>query len=127
MSDKTNNGVVIRELVDILKAKVLCGNELLNNRVQVGCTSDLMSDILTLDLEDILLVTGLTNLQTIRTAEFADVSCVVIVRNKKATQDMISLASESDIVLLECRYSAYKASYLVCEAGLIAVDDIQNL
>ncbi len=114
-------------MVDILKAKVLCGDKLLDNRVQVGCTSDLMSDILTLDLEDILLVTGLTNLQTIRTAEFADVSCVVIVRNKKATQDMIDLAIESELVLLECRYSAYKTSHIVCKAGLIAVDDIQGL
>ncbi len=127
MENKIYNGIKIRELVDILNAKVLCGEELLDNKVDVGCTSDLMSDILTLDLENILLVTGLTNLQTIRTAEFADVSCVVIVRNKKASPEMINLATESDLVLLECRYSAYKTSYLVCEAGLVAVDDIEKL
>jgi hypothetical protein len=48
--------------------------------VQCAFASDLMSDVLTLDCNGVLLVTGLCNMQTIRTAEMADVSCILFVR-----------------------------------------------
>lgn len=115
--------VRIRELANVLEAKVICGDDRLDEEVRIGCTSDLMSDILTLDLENLVLITGLTNLQTIRTAEFADVSCIVLVRNKKASQEMIELANESDLVVMECKYSAFKSTHLVCQAGLLAIED----
>ncbi len=35
MENKTYNGIKIRELIDILNAKVLCGEELLDNKVDV--------------------------------------------------------------------------------------------
>ncbi len=50
-------------------------------------SSDSMSDVLTLDENNILLITGLANLQLIRTAEMADINPVLLAREKQATPD----------------------------------------
>ncbi|HSH52153.1 MAG TPA: DRTGG domain-containing protein [Bacteroidales bacterium] len=108
----------IKEIVNIVDGKVLCGNELLETIVQKGFASDLMSDVLTLDEDDILLITGLANLQAIRTAEMSDITCIIFARNKKVTQDMISLATENQMVLIECPCSVFKTAGKLYNAGI---------
>lgn len=81
-------------------------------------SSDLMSDVLTLDEENILLISGLANVQLIRTAEMADISAVLLARNKKATPEMIELANENGLIILETPYSIYKASGVLYSNGL---------
>ncbi len=81
-------------------------------------SSDLMSDVLTLEEENILLITGLANVQLIRTAEMADINVVLLARGKKATPEMIGLANENGLVILETPYSIYKASGILYSNGL---------
>lgn len=111
----------IREVVDILGAKVVSGQNNLNSEVEFAFASDLMSDVLTIEKDNILLLTGLANLQTIRTAEMSDISNIIFVRQKKATPEMIQLAEENDMILVECDYSMYRASGLLYSAGLMPV------
>ncbi|HKK67568.1 MAG TPA: hypothetical protein VJ946_05125 [Bacteroidales bacterium] len=81
--------------------------------------SDLMSDVLTLDVDDgLILLTGLSTTQTIRTAEMSNVSCVVIARGKRVTNEMIRLAEENDIALISCTSSLYGVSGKLFENGI---------
>ncbi len=89
-----------------------------NRIIRKAFSSDLMSDVLTLDEEHILLITGLTNVQLIRTAEIADIEVVLLARNKKASEEMIRLAEETGLVLLETPYSIFRASGILYENGL---------
>ena len=82
----------------------------------MGYSSDLMSDVLTLDTDNLVLLTGLVNLQAIRTAEMADIKAIVFVRNKKASQEMIDLARENGICLLESPYSLFKSSGMLFQS-----------
>lgn len=91
----------IQRIQELTDASIVCGSEKRENDVQCAFASDLMSDVLTLDCGDVLLVTGLCNLQTIRTAEMAEVSYILFVRGKKVTPDMLELARENNMVLLE--------------------------
>jgi len=68
-----------------------------------------MSDVLILDTNELLLITGLCNIQTIRTAEMADLKCLLIVRNKQVTPDMIALAEENGLTILQSPYSMFRA------------------
>jgi hypothetical protein len=83
-----------------------------------GFCSDLMSDVLTLETDMMLLITGMANLQTIRTAEMADIHYVLLDRNKKATEEMVKLAVESGIVLLETGMSSFRCCGILYSAGL---------
>ncbi|PKQ65187.1 hypothetical protein BZG02_03760 [Labilibaculum filiforme] len=106
------------DVVDKLNAKVICGKNGLNQDIDFGFASDLMSDVLTLDTDNLLLVTGLNNLQTIRTSEMSDISFILFVRDKKVSQEMKELACENNITLIECSYSMFKACAVLYEMGL---------
>ena len=89
----------------------------MEENVERAFASDLMSDVLTLR-ETPMLVTGLCNVQTIRTCDMASLDIVVLVRNKKPTDDMIELAEENDMVLIGTSYSMFKTCGLLFDAGI---------
>lgn len=108
----------IKEIVKIIDGKVVCGEKQMDMDVQKGFASDLMSDVLTLDTDHILLITGLANMQAIRTAEMSDISCIIFARNKKISQDMIDLAAENNMVLIECACSVFKTAGELYKSGI---------
>jgi predicted transcriptional regulator len=108
----------IKEILAVLDAKLLCGEDRLDAEVEFAFASDLMSDVLTTQTENMVLLTGLSNIQAIRTAEMSDIQCVIIVRNKKATPEMINLANESGIIIIECKSSMFKTSGILFQKGL---------
>jgi predicted transcriptional regulator len=108
----------LAHIVEIVNGRVICGEEKLRRTVTYGFSSDLMSDVLTINIEDLMLITGLTNPQTIRTAEMADIEFILFVRNKKITPEMIKLAKENDMVLIVTGYSLFRTSGLLYNAGL---------
>ena len=110
--------MIIAELVNAINGRVVCGERMLQNEVEFAFASDLMSDVLTIHSDGMMLLTGLANVQAVRTAEMSDVSCIVFVRNKKATPEMIELARENDTILIECPYSMFKTSGILFQQGL---------
>lgn len=111
----------LRDILELLNGQVVCGNERLNEEVETGFASDLMSDVLTLQADNLILLTGLANVQTIRTAEMADVAYIIFVRRKKATAEIIELAKINNQVIIECDYSMFKSAGLLYKAGLKAI------
>lgn len=108
----------IKDLSKLLTANIVCGFEFEDMHVNQAFASDLMSDVLTLRESSPLLITGLANVQTIRTAEMADIKVILFARNKKITQEMMELARENKNVLLECPYSVFRISGILYEAGI---------
>jgi hypothetical protein len=90
----------------------------LESEVEYAFASDLMSDVLTVEMDNVMLITGLANLQAIRTAEMSDIGKIIFVRKKRATDEMIRLAAENDIILIECDYSLFKTSGILFQNGL---------
>ncbi|MCK4880471.1 MAG: hypothetical protein KAS82_07420 [Bacteroidales bacterium] len=108
----------IGNIAELLKAKVLTPGLDLTSEVSHAFTSDLMSDVLTGDYDKTILITGLSNLQAIRTAEMSDIREVIIGRNKEVSREMIELAHDNDIVLIRSSYSLYRISGILYEAGI---------
>lgn len=108
----------LREICEIVGAEVVCGEAFLKTEIEFAFSSDLMSDVLTVQCDNLLLVTGLTNLQAIRTAEMSDIPCVLFVRNKPITEEMIELAEESEIVVLQSKRSLFYVTGELYKAGL---------
>lgn len=109
------------DIVALLNAKVICGEEFLNREVATVLASDLMSDVLTVNSDNMLLLTGLVNIQTIRTAEMSDIQNIILLRDKKASPEIIEMAEENEIVLIESSLSTYEACGLLFKAGLPSV------
>ncbi len=108
----------LTEVAAILNAEIICCEHKVNREVEAVFASDLMSDVLTIDSDKLLLLTGLVNVQTIRTSEMSDIQNIVLVRNKKASPEMIAMAEENGIVIMQCSYSMYKSCGLLFQNGL---------
>ena len=104
---------------ELLEADVMCGEEHLQRHVYSACGSDMMSDVLAFVKDQAVLLTGLVNSQVIRTAEMMDMVCIVLVRSKLPTPEMIELAEESGIVLLSSKKRMYDACGILYTNGLV--------
>jgi predicted transcriptional regulator len=116
--------MTIGEISALISAEVLVGSELLCKEVKTACGSDLMSDVLAFIKNQSVLITGLVNAQVIRTAEMMDIVCVVIVRGKTPTGDMLKIAEELDIALLSTNYSMHTTCGILYKNGLSGGDRV---
>ena len=110
--------MTIADIKRILNAEVLCGEQHLEKEVHNACGSDMMSDVLAFVKDQSVLLTGLVNLQVVRTAEMMDMLCIVFVRGKKPTAEIIALAKEFGIVLLQSPLRLFSACGLLYQNGL---------
>ena len=111
----------IAQLKELLDAELLTHDEsLLDHEVYNACCSDMMSDVLAFVKDQGVLLAGLVNAQVIRTASMMDMVCVVFVRNRMPTEEMIRLAEECDIVVMKAHYRAYEACGKLYTSGLVA-------
>ncbi len=108
----------IREIKKLLDAEVLACGDLLDREVYSACGSDMMSDVLAYVKDQAVLLTGLVNMQVVRTAEMMDMLCVVFVREKPIPSDIIELATEKGIVLLKTKERMFDACGILYSAGL---------
>jgi hypothetical protein len=108
----------IKKLIELVEGRQVCGNPDSGHTIDTAFASDLMSDVLTLDQISPLLITGLSNLQTIRTAEMADIHVIVFARNKKVSGEMISLANENNMILIETAFSVFRTSGVLYQNGI---------
>ena len=109
--------MTIADVRDILEAQVVCGNTL-DTEVRNACGSDMMSDVLAFVKNQSVLLTGLVNAQVVRTADMMDMVCIVFVRGKEPSQEMIELAQERNIVLLKTPLRMFTACGLLYSKGL---------
>lgn len=108
----------VKEIGELLDARVCCRDDLLDTEVCSACGSDMMSDVLAFVKDQGILLTGLVNPQTVRTAMMMDMKCIVFVRGKQPDEALLSLASENGIVILTTDYRMYTACGLLYTAGL---------
>ena len=109
----------ITTIKELLEADLVCGEEFLSNHVYSACGSDMMSDVLAYVKDQAVLLTGLVNPQVVRTAEMMDMKCIVFVRSKEPTEEMIALAKETEMVLLATDKRMYEACGLLYSNGLV--------
>ncbi len=109
----------ISEIQTILSAQVVCGEDMLDREVYSACGSDMMSDVLAYVKDQAVLLTGLVNPQVLRTAEMMDMVCIVFVRSKSPTEEMIQLAHDSGMVLLKTSKRMYEACGKLYASGLV--------
>ena len=108
----------ISTITELLNAKIICGEEFSDKNVYSACGSDMMSDVLAYVKDQAVLLTGLVNAQVIRTAMMMDMVCVVFVRNKQPTDEMIELARDHGLVLISSQKRMYEACGILYNAGL---------
>lgn len=111
----------LREVVKIVEATVLTEKADLDLEIRYGGAMDLMSDALAYMPPGSMLLTGLKTLQSIRTAEMADVIAITFVRGKVPEPEAVALAEELGIPLITTNFGMFECCGRLYKAGLSPV------
>lgn len=117
----------IKEVMEILKGKLICGEESLNTEVKMACGCDLMSHVLSFIKHDnTLLLTGLTTSQAVFIADAVNIKAICFVRGKKPGEETIELARERGMILLAVDIPMYEACGRLYKKGLVGCSEYEN-
>lgn len=118
-----NHSLSFKNLLEILEAEIILDDGWFLDQICYVCASDLMSDILSFSKRKSLLLTGLTNPQTIRTAEMVEIAAICFIHGKSPHNETIELAKKNQMPLLTTRLSMFDACGKLYNAGLKDCDD----
>lgn len=109
----------LSEVAEMINADILAGSEKLEEIIiPHAYACDLMSDVLAFCSPGALLLTGLTNVQIIRTAQMLDIPAIVFVRGKVPLEETLNLAQENGIPVLLTKYSMYQTCGILYARGI---------
>ena len=110
--------MTVNTIKELLDARVLAGEDLLDTEVYRACGSDMMSDVLAYCGKCSVLITGLCNPQVVRTAEMLDICCIIFVRGKLPDENMLALARGKSIAVLATGHYMFTTCGILYENGL---------
>ncbi len=120
--NSTVRSMALSDIAALLEAQVVTGRQPTGLGIGRVCASDLMSDVLAFGKSRSLLLTGLVNPQTVRTAEMSDIPAICFVHGKKPSPEVVALAEATRITLLCTRLSLFEACGRLHTAGLAGCD-----
>jgi predicted transcriptional regulator len=110
--------MTIAEIAEILDASLVCGEERMDEEIEAACGSDLMSDVLAFVEGATVLLTGMTNAHVVKTCEMVDIHCIVFVRGKRPTDELVALCEEGGIAVLCSPHTLYASCGMLYSKGL---------
>lgn len=117
----------IKEVMEILKATLICGKESLDKEVKMACGCDLMSHVLAFIKHDnTLLLTGLTTSQAIYIADAVNIKVICFVRGKKPDKETVEVAKKRGMTLIAVDIPMYEACGRLYREGLMGCSEYED-
>jgi predicted transcriptional regulator len=110
--------VRLSEIRDKIDAQVIVGEDKLDLDIPTAFGADLMSDVLAFARSGCLLITGLSNPQSVRTAYALDISAILVCRGKVLTDKFIEIARELNIPVLWTKMIMFEVCGRLYQEGL---------
>lgn len=112
----------VDELSRLIDGTILSGRNLIDKvDVKTAFAADLMSDVLAYVESlnnDVILITGITNPQIVRTAEMLDIPVIIVARGKKVPPETIKLADEKGIIIISTKNIVFTTSGILYMHGI---------
>ena len=110
----------LNQIAELLGCETLMSVEKVID-IEVVVASDGMSEILAFHRPHALMLTGLTNIQSVRTAVVADVHAIIYVRGKRPDKLVLDLARRQGIPILMTSLGMFDSCGILYQAGLEGV------
>lgn len=112
----------VDELSRLIDGTILSSRNLIDKvDVKTAFAADLMSDVLAYVESlnnDVILITGITNPQIVRTAEMLDIPVIIVARGKKVPLETIKLADEKGIIIISTKNIVFTTSGILYMHGI---------
>ena len=111
----------LQRIVGLLDCEVISGEARIEGIEITSCfATDLMSDVLAYAAPGTLLITELTTIQAIHTADVADLAAILFVGKKEPGKEVSDLAQGKEIPVLRTRRTMFDVCGALAELGLRA-------
>jgi predicted transcriptional regulator len=111
-------GLRLAEIRDLLGCEVICGERRLDDMVIECFAADLMSDVLAFSKPHALLITGLSGVQSVHTADVAELAGILFVHRKRPSPQVLELAAERGLPVLSTPLHMFDACAALAARGL---------
>ena len=113
----------IKEILKIINGELVVGKEREEEDITFIGAADMMSDVLSLSKPGMLILTGNTSTQAVRTAVVTDLMGLIIVRGKEIPPATLNMAKEHNLILIKTENYMYSACGKLYSAGLRGIDE----
>lgn len=114
--------MTLGDIKALLDCEVICGGDQMDAEVTACFAADLMSDVLAFSRPGALLVTGLASIQSVHTADVADMRAILYIHDKRPAEAVADVARQKHIPLLTTRRFMFETCGLLHRQGLLAAD-----
>lgn len=108
----------LRQIAEMLNARVLSGEELLDTNVDNVFCTDMMADVLRYASSDTVLITRLLNLSVVRSSVMAEIHCIVFSDSTDPEPSLLALADSHEVAIFATEHSMFTATERLLDAGL---------
>jgi predicted transcriptional regulator len=115
--------VTLEEVKEILDAEVIVGHDWLGLEVKKAGCADTMDDVMYFGKAGALLLTGLVNIDVIRTSGVLSLAAIVMVRGKRPTPEMIELAKKLQLPILVTKYILFESVGRLYAKGIVGITE----
>ena len=106
------------DIASKIDATILTPKLDLSRQIYCAYGADLLSDVLAFTRPSTLLLTGLINIQVVRTAEMAELGGIVVVRGKPVHNSLQELACACKIPLLWTELTMFESCGRLYQSGI---------
>lgn len=115
--------MTVKDIVETLHGEILAGEEHLDEEVSCIGASDMMSDILALSKPGMLVLTGHTSPQAVRTGMVTHLLGLVIVRGKNLPPQTLEMAKTNNFLLIRTDFGMFSSSGKLYAIGFRGGDE----
>jgi hypothetical protein len=108
----------LSEVVQLLECDVVTGLGVPDVDIRECFAADLMSDVLAFSTSHAILITGLTSIQSVHTADVAELKAIVFVHDKRPGAQVVELARANSIPLLVTKHNMFDACGILFNNGV---------
>ena len=108
----------LSDIISLLECEILANGNFDEVEITKTLASDMMSDVLAFAQPGALLVTGLVNSQSVRTADIADAAGIIYIRGKKPDEQTLNLANEMGIPVFATTRGMFEVCAMLHSIGL---------
>lgn len=99
--------LTIKQLVDDLGFELLTKHADVNRKPEFAYVSDLLSDVMGKAQENMIWVTSQTHKNIIAVASLKDLSAIVVVNERKVSQELVEQADKENVVIISSNRAAF--------------------
>ena len=104
----------VKELIERLELKVLCG-EALERRINGCYCGDLLSWVMSRAQEGDVWLTVMGNVNSVGVAVLADVACIVLTENAALDEDALNRARQNGVIILQTEKNSYQMAAAISQ------------